>query len=979
MSSPLDSTLTPVLSALLLNAEYTNDTTNGIKQNDLASIMSSLGQAAVVAAYLKRIDIAISGTKFEDIVPTSTTGANDNSGAGMRIAAIDTEAKAIFAFKAYMTHHVIKKAFNIGEATAVPTGAQADVDTQQNSLNLRMLYPAQKGFGKDWFNAISAYVFPKFNFKVKFTGATASNMRAVEVKSTDADYADYSLYGITSNSLTTFSKMASLIQTNNTSEVLTETDVPSSGVDVKSAIKIVTGLADSADQSGVTEAQLKAVLKLVSASGNLLIDLNNATDNNSNDATKKIPKQVIGAMTDSRLVDEFTKLAPDDLIAYVPATITPVVQRSQYDTSNSSKIYKYSNEVSRVDALVKLGGWSFDKLVGIYLTPSSVTTSSAVRTYLVDTTAAKTKALDYTGASATSSGSDVTLKDVFSAYVHYKQPEKFTFAALQTPAQIANWMSENGTSALLTTTPSDTTDTTDGVNKGANKYSAILAALATSDRPSSSLDVHFEALKLLAEKVSATSSNSSYGKSVAEIMLLWFQSAIDQSDLPSGITAGTKQATDFWNLPSTTSIEYAQIKFAAYVLTQNANFKMLEDPSNDKWFAKLVKVGASVSSDIESNGIKYLHGLKYGGSSTVTVDANGKPATAFGSNDQIQSAVEKISENESTFNKVKFYLTIKGAATTPALVQALYDKFGEANIVNLPSIPTNKASTPLDLISITTKNLSKLFPNGSSAFYAGFKSNTDAHKKLVKRMKLVSTLHDIITVGTVSSSVDSNLHLKIFDADDSSDFFKYHVVYANDNTDSTLNVAFQNIINKIMSADPLKMNKFMTSDSRAKDWRAAIKNHITNNGDFTGKSLLDSSDTTSSDVLRPSGSLKLRLVAVSIKTLLEKPLFIDPATQVAESRVTLANLIRDTSALSGKQGIIIFSHLAAITDGGVDNTKVTEDAYNNLVKNGILASDLINSVYSNVAISGFKVGSINFNTFVGSDEDGNILFDSKKM
>ena len=66
------------------------------------------------------------------------------------------------------------------------------------------------------------------------------------------------------------------------------------------------------------------------------------------------------------------------------------------------------------------------------------------------------------------------------------------------------------------------------------------------------------------------------------------------------------------------------------------------------------------------------------------------------------------------------------------------------------------------------------------------------------------------------------------------------------------------------------------------------------------------------------------------------------------------------SNLSGKQGNIIFSWYGSISDGGIDNTKMTQDAYNNLLVNGMPVDDILNSVYSRPTVVGFTVGGISF-------------------
>ena len=974
MSSPVTtevSSLGPVLSVLLLNNEYTNDTTNGIKQDDLANFMGSLGSQTVIAAYLKRIDDAISNTTFADV----DSGANAATAGGMGVSTVTTLPIAQTTFKVYMTWHVIKKAFNSGHTalSAANGSPNAVLTVQEQELNKRMLYVVQKGYGNSWFNAIAARVFPKFNFKVAYAAATggASGYVVSEVLSTATGYEAASFFEISPNSMTSFSAMAPVIRQNNGSNVLSVSDLPPSGVFVKGAMSLALGKSDTESHAGVTAAELKTVLPLVNAtSSNLLNDLLSSTSsgNDASGNSTKLPKTIIGQMTDPRLLDSFAKMTGNELLAYVPASVTKV-RRSQYDSSAVTKIFEYSVAVSRVDALVKLGGWSYEKLLGIYLANPGLTTDSDVRTHLKGTTTADRTASAFTGLSA-NAGDNVVLTDVFAAYRHYLQPAKFAYASLQTSAQIADWISESGISALLTATPANTAASS-GVNAGANKYSDILGVLATgSDKPSGSLDVHFDAIKILAQQVSGTSSNASFGKSVAEIVNAWFTTPPSTTDTPSGASE-----TGFWNLPVATSIEYAELKFALYVLS--TSFTMLSDSSNDKWFAKLVKVGAVVTNDSQTNGAKNLYGLN--GTTTVAA-TTGKPVSNFGSDDQILRAVNGISANESSFTKVKFYLTVKGAVTSFAGIETLYNVFGVSDIVNLPSIPQQKdATTPL--ITSATDKMAKALPDGTTR-YPGFTSNTDAHKNLLKRMTFVSKVHDLITAANLANSnainaaVASNNHLKLFSATDSGDFFKYQVPYANISVDATANVAFKNIINIIMGQDSLKINPFITANSRATDWSVAILHHMNNNPAFT-KDILDATDTTSPDVLRPSGSVTLRSIATSVETLLNKPLYINPDNQAAETRVTLSSLISGTAtSFSGKQGNIIFSWYGSISDGGSDNTKMTEASFNNLIAIGIPRSDIINSVYSRPAVVGFQVGGISFSTFVGTDANGNPIFDS---
>lgn len=943
------SSLGPLLSVILLNNEYNNDNVSGIKQDDLANFMGSLGSQSVIAAYLKRIDSAILTTTFADI----STGANSYTSN----VSITTDTQAADTFKTYMTWYVITKAFNSGYIALDPATGISVLTAQELELNKRMLYVAQKGYGNSWFNAISSKVFPKFNFKVAYTAAVGYVVS--EVVSTATGYAAASFFEISPNSMTSFSAMAPVIRANNGSNVLSVSDLPSSGVSVKGAMMLVLNKTENDDQSTVTVADLKTVLPLVnSTSSNLLNDLNGSTDGSN------ILKTIIGQMTDPRLLYSFANMIGNDLLYYVPASITPVVQRSQYDSSDVTKIFEYSNAVSRVDALVKLGGWSYERILGIYLAnnPSGSTDNTVLS--LLNSEGAPAEYTPWDGLG--SAGTPVQTRDVFAAYRHYLQPSKFAYASLQTSAQIANWISESGISALLTTTPANTNNNISGVNAGANTYISILNAFSTADKPSSKLDVHFDAIKILAQQVSNNSTNNAAGKSVADIVNLWFTTTPDTSDKPDGA-----DATDFWKLPDSSSIESAELKFALYVL--GSGFKMLSDPSNDKWFAKLVKVGAVVSGDAQTNGSKNLYGL------SITVLATGKPTGDFGSADQILRAVNGISANESSFTKVKLYLTVMSDVTSFAEIEKLYGIFGESVIVNLSSIPQDKSNNVL--ISCSSLKMAKVFPQGISPdFYAGFTSNTDSHKNLVKRMAFVSTVHDLITAVTpVNKTVVSINHLKLFNATDSGDFFKYHVPYENGvSGDATANAAFNNIINIIMEQDSLKINPFITANSRAVDWSEAIVNHMRTNP-VCLRDILDAIDTTSTDVLKPSESVKLKSIATSVKTLLEKPLYINPDDQAAETRITLSDLIADTSAtptLSGKQGNIIFTWYGAISDGGLDMTKLTQDAYNNLLVSGMSNSDILNSVYSRPIVVGFQVGGISFSTFVGTDENGNPIFDS---
>jgi len=949
------------LAKTFMATDFTDSGTTSTSETQ--ALLPLFGQETVINALTSRYrDIAKSLT-YTDVaaVNIGNNKAGDTEKAFSNVSASTAdEAKNIFLIAVLVAAAI--KAYK-SNATYGGTG----FDTLANATQTFSNYLAQAvapGFGSAWATKYQSFSVGDLAMKIKVTAGAPGKFTIAEMLSTDSSYAETSVVSHPNHTLGDDIGSARAIRNNNASNVLKTTDIPDGFFGVAAAIYLANGIDTTSGLQSLatitTAPQVLAITSLVTkvSAGGLINDILAITVPTGG----AMPKSAIGDASDSdpRLATGIKGLTINAAYAY--ASSSPLAQRS-IDFVNDP-VYQYSSKVTKLLRFAKICKKTIPDLAAIFL--SNDTNSSDVKTDLTSTLAEDVKATAYTTSSVTTTvtSKDKSYSNVLAAVQGAVQTGPTDPLALTTSQGLAEFFGNNGTGANVTQAAAATTSPTTGINALEGSFSTFMTAFAGATKPTVSLDIIFEAIKLLAKQ-----NNSTRGAydDVYKIISTWFPTGSNNPQVPTTVPVTT--STLFWNVPGNGiyTEEHAKRLFARYVAV-NYSFRFLSDSRNKSYFNLLFKPGTNTGSTVNQ-----LQATQIFGYEPDLITGNVPNTSKIGNGTEVYAALEE-NPDLSTFTKIRLFIEIvQGTVSTSDKLMTLLGKFTKKVIYEMTESPVSKGG--LELLVPSSGNAANRFSNSNNipsgtSYYATYSSNTDAHKAAVKRGKILALFMDLHN-SSENNSLAGNRMLELYQT--ASDFLpvfvKLHTNYGTNNSG-----IFTGVIQTWLKCDlSTQIQTIVTSSytygSISKD---AIKNYISSDLGLSGKSLPLASDTitqNNTSLITPTLSTAVKNAATLASKVRSKDVNLDDPSK-SDTKLKLGDFL----GTSGKQDQILPGLIAALEDGK-DDTKLSTVGRNLLLEAGMSSSDISLLVISKYLRSDpwLQSNSIQYQFLSGSDNLGTFV------
>ncbi len=740
---------------------------------------------------------------------------------------------------------------------------------------------------------------------------------------------------------------------------LTKTSLPLN-MTLNNGIEYITGLDTNSNLSVLSIQQISSIVDLdlpVSSNG-ISTDLYNA---NSSNNSYRIPKWKIFAAAEinASIRNDLLNKTYNDIWSYIPTTVLEglpeTITRPAFD--NTTNIYKYSTYVNRINVFANFVGLTTKQLTDKYTGIDATTDFSDISLILSNQNLINTK-VEYHNSTLTQyySNKDVPRTDVLSAWRHYKNVSLTTnLSTLQTPQLIADYLSDDFTKEFSKSAYFNLSELNDIEHRWTNY---LTACNGTTNVPSISIDVIYDALKIIAQhKININNLTVN----VHSGLLRWINASTyfpNKSDCPAGQTGD-----QFWgsSIDDLTQETNAKRFFAKYILNPEGQpmFKLLNNTLNVKYFRYMVKIGTSQTTNVNQEQIYGLDGA---------CDVNtGTPISNWGTSAQIQAAMEGLQGWSENLKISRDLAAISTITTWSDLETKILPNYTLEKIVNLPK-PLQKKLNNEYIINVSNadKNLcdTNNRPNMIAGTYLGQPSgSSQLNQKLFYTAMLFDIANSSVTEYTRASNVQKLINIL---ADSTyKQFLELHINYSQENID-THKEMFTNLLkHKFVS----KFGKY----GKTAQWRNIIVNTL---NIVFGESMLDEIMVPSSpDYLTLSKSNLLKIIGDQIHyQLTTKMAYVDPLTNKPELRESLSKYVSDINTNQHyTKNIALGLAVAARSGNQYRLSKIEFDALKNA---GVLEDTIKRMIVARPNINGYTIGGINFYALVGQNPTtGAILFE----
>jgi len=906
----------------LISSDFADSGDNTFAETQ--ALLALVGIDILLEVHLTRFKDIAKTIKFADVaaVNTGDNKKGDTAGVFTNVAA-DNEAAARDAFNLAYYVAVAKKCFK--DSAALGATGFTTLSVANDTIAAYLAQPVSPGVGPSWYKLLVAFSVGIIPFKIKVTDKTGGKYDITEVLTSDSDYDATEFYTAPSNPIKSDITAAKAVKKNIGSSLMKPGDIPLGIFKAAAGVLLATGIDTSsgtADLSSINTAQkVLNIVGLITAtpSGDLLFELNSLTTGSG------IVKTATGdaSDSDSRLAEGIRALNNNGSYAY--ANSSPLVTRPV--DFITAPVYQYSGKVTKVVRWLKIVKKDNSALAEILIGADS--NSSEIKTDLQSTNSADIKGLYYTNDNLTTADAtkDKSYGTVYKAAVEATSTGTVNITAFTRAEELANYITSNGTAANVTAAAAATTSNTTGINAAEGSFNTLISAFASAPIPTVSIDLIFEALMLVAAR-----NNKTRGvyEDIYKIISTWF-AATPVSQKPT--TSPPTSVSSFWNLPGPNEYteEHARRLVVNYILT-NYNIRLLADPRNKSYFDLLFKIGTN--SGVNVNTLQATQIFSY----NPNFIGGNAPVSKVGIPEEIFAILNKR-EDLTTFTKLRFWIELKyTTVNTTDDIMDLIAAFGKPIVYDLPEMPLSKNGG--DLITPSNTNNSILgnstnSPNGTSTFYITYAINNDAHKKLLKRNKVIANFIDILNEEqNISIKANKLLDLAKFTID-FDNFVRYHINYNSTNTNAFRTIIEVWLTNELASSIEEIVVSKNTYGSIVKN---AIINYVSNILNLDNKALSAATDTATpnnEDLLIPSISSSVLASAVLASKVMKKDPNVDNPTK-ADSAIKLSDFLGTPS----KQDMLLIGLIASIMDGSKDITKLNENGRKSLVEAGVSLSDI---------------------------------------
>lgn len=959
--TPSDENFLLALIRLLLDQNFLDSQL--ISKFESANLTQNVGHSNHQSVHLARYVAIAKAIKISDVTVLNTNGNNislipgfnDKTFTGTYSCSDDVAKNMVDLF----TLVAIRKSVFDASASAPSDTNAGNVATKVSDERAKhlqfLLQTVTAGVGSDWYDAVAKLDLGSFNnFRISFD--TTNNTISAVAPADDA-------WGTTAPTLLPFVKPTSILDAasavfvNLGANALLGIDMPLAGVDAETALMLAIGKKKSEDLSGLTKADIQKMLQYINktSGGGVTYDMLNLN------TSQPIPKTAIGdcAELDSRVAAEIKSKPIDDVLAY--ASDSPKYTRP-FDLSNPNplNIFTYQSLVTRIVRALLLKGATSAELAKFYKVASLEwsTMQTALNadqgdTVTIGSTSYTVTAGDnanpgdlrakYTASGTTDATKDKTFVNIYTAVVDARKTSETNFADLNTSQKVADYLGGNNSEAFLYAAPANTTGNSTGVNNGSGFFDKYLAQLVLTNKPTSSLDIIYDAFKLLAAQ---NNQNMNKYTAVEDIIYAWFTPSVS-SQFPTTTPAIT--AADFWAVTT----EQKAKRALAYYIVKNAptgppGWTLLSDPSNKPYFDLLIKLGKKSGTNVNPNQAWDLYAFD-----STLMSGDCPKRTEFGSGIQMYEAIKDKSEL-SNVDKARLFIVLtmgsnddSGVMNTVTDIQSLNAQFGQVFSYNLVEMLLGKdGSTNLIATSNQTTAVGSLSYSGNlgsaNQLYTGFTSNSLTHQMQVKRSTVFSTIMDIVREST-STNVRANFvkDLIKYTEDYQITFVKYITNFNNNNK-----LIFKAVLFDLLSVkDFASFGKHISSFTYGEDLKTVVLDYIKNATNATqpglglsNLSLTNAVDPTSNEKLTPSNSYTLIESAKLALDIMTKDLNVMDSTK-PDTRIKLG----DFKGTDGKQDMMLICLIAALKDGG-SKIRLKNEGKQELLEASVLISDIVNAV-----------------------------------
>lgn len=959
-----DPTFARMLVKTLISSDFADSGDNTFAETQ--ALLPLAGIDILLEVHLARFRDIAKSIKFADVTAINT-GANrlgtaDNAFTDVS-AANEAAAKDAFNLAYYVA--VAKKCFKDSAALGT-TGGFSSFATANDTIAAYLAQPVSPGVGPSWYKVLLAFSVGIMSFKIKFNDKGNSKYDIIEVLTSDADYEAAEFYSAPPNPIKSDFTAAKAVKANNGPSLMKPIDIAPGSFKAAAAVLLATGIdtsSGSADLSSIDKAnEVLEIVGLITLipSGDLLFELNSLTTGSG------ISKTAIGDASDSdlRLGVGIRALSNNNSYAY--ASSTPLLLRS-VDFA-TPPVYRFSDKVTKVVRWLKIVKKDNSALSEILL--GSDSNSSDIKAVLQSTATTDVKAAYFTTANLTTADTskDKTYSNGYKAAVDATSTGTVNILTLVRAEEVANYLSSNGTANNTLVAPTSTTSNTTGINANEGNFDALMSAYASAPTPTVNIDLIFEALMLVAAR-----NNKSRGvfEDIYKIISTWFATTpTPQSQKPT--TSPVTNLNNFWTLPAQSEFteEHARRLVVNYILT-NYNIRLLADPRNKSYFDLLFKIGTNTGANV--NPVQATNLFAYNPS---FINSNA-PVSRVGTPEEIFAILNKR-EDLSTFTKLRFWIELKYITVNSTDdIMDIIALFGKEVVYEIQEMPLSKNSDALIVPANTADATTQFgngtnFPNATTSFYVTFTTNNDAHKKLLKRNKVIASLIDILNEDS-NSSIKANKLLDLAKStSDFGNFIRFHTNY-NTNNNNIFKTIIENwLANELASSIEEIVVSKNTYGSIVKN---AIKNYVTNTLGLASKALSSATDTTSATntaLLIPSISGSVLAAALLGSKVMSKDANVDDSTKV-DSPLKLNDFIGTAS----KQDMLLIGLIASIKDGSMDITKLNDNGRKSLLEAGVSLSDIALLVLArNMRSDAWTLSKeIKFTFLAGQDTNGLFVSD----
>lgn len=878
----------------------------------------------------------------------------------------------------------VKTAFNNAFITAVVKKLFNSNTNTGNSDNLRdyIVAGVLPGQGTNWYNTVIKDITSgglQGTFKVNFVedsnqGTYAPSQVVVNPANdpTGSIYANAPFFSMSLDLSST--NLAKAIRRNGNLPLLSS-DSPEGVFSFADASEIVLGQNPNySNYTAETLAQALTITKRVTTSG-LLTDLGGT------------PATAILTQSDARIISGLKSITPDSLwTSYVTQGISGTIVKNV-----TGGTLTFPAVIKQIDAFVKFSGITNEALIKIYDSSAGDQTNTS-STQLV---AALRPTNPPTPITATGSAgvSNITFVSALEAYLNFKSIMTISPSLVKTSTDLAKYLGSdllNGPIRSLITNGS-VQNTTVGGNSGFNAGSGGTLKAFLQNTTRASIDLVYTALLDVATQSITFSNSNLTPEQVLRNTFSLIETNIVTSDFPQSLPLNTT-GQNFHKVPpppSPTTPEWNQTLLGLYMMQSGC--KLMDNLDNHKHLSKFVKIGTA--NVIVNNAITTAPQQNYAlGVNAFTASNTSNPAVTLisisgGINSSDQSNTATLgSSGESIFSAwstafapnvtansdfaIRTYIATVingGVVNNSAELDQLFQKYTLSGIASLGRIPSGKDNSNL---IITNVNNGFAATANALTLARGYTNTTDTGNiSTLDRLRLTCTLMDIY-------STELNAYTK---SKKQLDTLKANIVAQDTFLDNISGAKLQALLQSIMEQGFFDDAGNLSGSARVQgaDAMAALKSTVSGTiYDLESKTLASAIATINN---QPGSGLSISLsnsiqnLGTILNRITGKDAYIF-STNVVESRQTIADYMGGRT--SGSQSITVAIAAAAQNDSGVNGTRLTKAAYQNLLLNNVRDTDIRNAVTATPIIDGFRFTGVQFAYYLGKNQVGDDLFDS---